>query len=139
MAAIREAFSQGGPRDRDTALRHVSQAIGFQRLGKNVRNAIDAELRTAVRRGILDKSDGQLSLTARHINEYTRDHLVDTLLAAMGSTWWTRSDAVTAASRYLGFRRTGRNIQAAFKSVVNAAIRRRLIERDGPDWIRKAR
>jgi intergrase/recombinase len=66
------------------------------------------------------------------------EHLIDTLLAATGTSWWTRSDAVIAAARYLGFRRTGKNIQAAFKSVINAAVRRGLIERNGTDLIRKA-
>ena len=44
--------------------------------------------------------------------------------------------AVRAAARHLGFRRVGRNIQAAFKSAINAAIRRGLLERDGPHYIR---
>lgn len=33
----------------------------------------------------------------------------------------------------------GKNIPAAFKSVINAAVRRGLIERNGTIWIRKAR
>lgn len=139
MAAIRDVFSQGGSLDRETAIREVSQALGFQRLGKNIRTAIAGELRAAWRRGILDHSGGAFSLTATSVTEYTREHLIDTLLAAIGTSWWTRSDAVIAAARYLGFRRTGKNIQAAFKSVINAAVRRGLIERNGTDWIRKAR
>ena len=48
--------------------------------------------------------------------------------------------AVSAAARHLGYRRrTGRKIAAAFKSAINAAIRRGLIERDGPEQIRRAR
>lgn len=61
------------------------------------------------------------------------------LVAAMGSAWQTRDEAIVAAARHLGFRRTGRNIKAAFKSAINAAVRRKLIERDGPDRIRGAR
>lgn len=61
------------------------------------------------------------------------------LLAAMGGTWWTRDDAITSAARHLRFRRTGEKIRKAFKSAINAAIRRGLLERDGPDYIRRAR
>ena len=117
----------------------MAQVLGFQRLGKNVRDFLEKELRIAVRRGIIQNAAGQLTLLCRSISEYTNDHLVSTLLTAIGNTWWLRADAIVAAARYLGFRRNGKNIQAAFKSAINAAIRRKLIERDGPEQIRKAR
>ena len=53
--------------------------------------------------------------------------------------WQTRDEATTTTARRLGFRRTGSKIVAAFKSAINAAIRRGLVERDGPDMIRRAR
>jgi hypothetical protein len=81
----------------------------------------------------------QAQLLCRSIEQYTPDHLIDMLLAAMGGTWWTRDEAITAAARHLGFRRTGEKIRKAFKSAINAAIRRGLLERDGPDNIRRAR
>ena len=59
------------------------------------------------------------------------------MAAAVGRTWHTRDEAIKAAARYLGFRRTGRNIKAAFKSAINAGIRRNLLDRDGPDYIRR--
>ena len=139
MAAFREVVSHGGARDRESTLRQVAQVLGFQRLGKNVRDFLEKELRIAVRRGIIQNAAGQLTLLCRSISEYTNDHLVSTLLTAIGNTWWLRADAIVAAARYLGFRRNGKNIQAAFKSAINAAIRRKLIERDGPEQIRKAR
>jgi hypothetical protein len=61
------------------------------------------------------------------------------LLAAMGAAWSTCHEAITAAARHLGFRRTGDKIRKAFKSAINAAIRRGLLERDGPDYIRRRR
>ena|GEM_PF-3232365 len=139
MAACREVFSHGGARDRESVLRQVAQVLGYQRLGKNIRELLEKELRTAVRRGIIQNADGELTVLCRSISEYTNDHLVSTLLTAIGNTWWVRVDAIVAAARYLGFRRNGKNIQAAFKSAINAAIRRGLIERDGPERIRKAR
>jgi hypothetical protein len=53
------------------------------------------------------------------------------LLGAIGTTWWDQEDAIRAAARHLGFRRTGSAIQEAFKSAINGAIRQGLIERDG--------
>ena len=139
MAVIRELFSHGGPRNREPALQELAVALGAQRLGSRIRDALDNDLRMAVRRGILENSAGQLTLLCRSISEYTVNHLVATLMAAIGNNWSTRSEAVVVAARSLGFRRTGQSIQAAFKSVFNATIRRGLIERDGPDRIRKAR
>lgn len=49
----------------------------------------------------------------------------------MGKKWWTREDAIRDAAHRLGFRRTGRQIRDAFKSAINGAIRRGLIERNG--------
>jgi len=49
----------------------------------------------------------------------------------MGRKWWYRGDAIRAASRRLGFQRAGRQIAAAFKSAINGAIRRGLLEYEG--------
>ena len=53
--------------------------------------------------------------------------------------WSDREEAIVAAACHLGFRRTGANIRAAFKSAINAALRRGLIEANGPQQIRKMR
>jgi hypothetical protein len=110
----------------------------YQCLGSNIRANLSEDLRAAVRRGILDNAGGRYSLLCRSIEEYTLDHLVKVLLAAIGSSWWSRDEAIVQGARHLGFRRTGRHIRAAFKSAINAAIRRGLLERDGAVWIRRA-
>ena len=138
MAVIRDVFESGGPRDRDTAIRDVAPALGYRRVGARVDEALKKHLRTAVLRGILESDQGELSLLCRTIDGYERDRLVDTLLAAMGSTWWEQSEAIRAAARHLGFRRTGKKIQQAFKSAINGAIRRGLLERDGENLRRVA-
>ncbi|HXG92928.1 MAG TPA: hypothetical protein VNN73_11255 [Blastocatellia bacterium] len=74
---------------------------------------------------------GLLFLLSRNISDFTRDELIAALLAAMGRGWWLREDAMRAAARYLGFRRTGSAIREAFKSAINGAIRRGLLEYDG--------
>ncbi|MBA3257272.1 MAG: hypothetical protein H0T64_11580 [Pyrinomonadaceae bacterium] len=73
----------------------------------------------------------------RTINDYSRDELITALLKGMGKKWWTRDDAIRAAARRVGFRRTGRQIRDAFKSAINGTIRRGLLEYDG-DIVRRA-
>jgi hypothetical protein len=126
-------------RDRDHAIRDVADALGYRRVGSRIRDTLSRDIQTAVRRGILDNSGGQYSLLCRSIDGYTRDHLIEMLSAAMGSTWQTRDEAITAAARHLGYRRTGKRIRNAFKSAINGALRRGLLERDGPENIHKAR
>lgn len=139
MAKIREVFSSGGLRTRDEAIHEVSSALGYVRLGVRIRECLDAYIRTAVRRGIVDPTPGGLRLLCRSITEYERDFLVEQLLAGMGTTWWTREDLIYGTARWLGFRRTGRLVRDALKSAINGAIRRGLLERDGPDRIRRVR
>lgn len=78
---------------------------------------------------------GLLSLQTRGIHDYTRDECVEFLIAAMrdagGPAVWDREQAITAAAPYVGFRRTGSTIRDAFRSAINAAIRRGVLERDG--------
>ena len=59
-------------------------------------------------------------------------------MKGMGRKWWTRDDAIRAAARRLGFRRTGSHISKAFKSAINGAIRRGSLEYDG-QLIRRTR
>ena len=84
-------------------------------------------------RGILESDQGELLLLGRHITDYTRDHLVEMLLAAMGTGWRAQPEAIRAASEHLGYQRAGGNIQTAFKSAINAAIRRGQLKRSGQE------
>ena len=138
-AAIRDVFAAGGPRDRDQAIREVARALGYARVGAKIDEALSNDLRTAVRRGILENQNGEYTLLCRSIEQYQLDHLVEMLVAAMGGNWQSRDEATTAATRHMGYRRTGSKITEAFKSAINAGLRRGLLERDGPDLIRKAR
>jgi hypothetical protein len=82
MAAIREVFLDGRPRERDDAVRDIARALGYRRVGSTIGELLDNGIRTAVRRGILDNAGGQLTLLCRSIDQYSRDQLVDMLLAA---------------------------------------------------------
>jgi hypothetical protein len=139
IAAIREIFSASDKpegMDRETAIRAVAKLMGFDRLGPRIREFIDGDLTAAAHRGIIKTEQGILRLNSRSIDDYSRDSLKGFLLSVMGTTWWDQDDAIRAAARHLGFRRTGSAIQEAFKSAINGAIRQGLIEREGSN-IRK--
>ncbi|CAN5443911.1 hypothetical protein BH09PLA1_BH09PLA1_16210 [soil metagenome] len=72
MATIREVFGDGEPRERDGAIRDIARALGYDRVGKNIDQTLDDDLRTAVRRGILQNASGKLSLRNRSATQYTR-------------------------------------------------------------------
>lgn len=137
LAIIREVFSSGRARERDQTIREVAEALGYRRLGSHTREALGDSLRTVVRRSIIANEHALLEIDCRAIDDYPHDLLVEYLLAAMGGGWWERADAITAPARHLGFRRSGKRIVAALKSAINAALRRGLLERDGPNYIRK--
>lgn len=100
--------------------------------------AIDSALIAAVKRGVIYNYRGALTLLSRSIGDYSRDELIGALLLSMGAVWWEREEAIRAAARHLGFKRTGSLIRDAFKSAINGAIRRGLLESDG-QLIRKAK
>ena len=50
----------------------------------------------------------------------------------MGTAWFEREELIEQTARWLGFRRTGPVIRDTLKSVINGAIRRGLLEYDGP-------
>lgn len=134
---IRNVFSSGSERDRETALREVSQTLGYGRLGPRIRDILDRDLRTAVRRGILQSHGGELSLLCRSIEQYERGFLKEQFLAALGRTWLDRTEAARTFARWLGFTRTGGTIADTVRSLINALLRERRLEaRDGR--IRKA-
>jgi hypothetical protein len=100
---------------------------------------LDDTIRTAVRRGILDNTGGNLKIGAKSIEQYEREFLKDQFLASLGGSAWTeREDAIRAFARWLGFRRTGPAIDETARSLINGLIRAARIESEGTQ-IRKAR
>ena len=136
MAVIREVFSAGQGRARDDAIREIAQALGYERVGARIADVLDGDIRTAVRRGILENTNGELQLLCRGIGDYTRDHLVNMLMSEIGGGWWDRDELIRSTAHHLGFRRTGSEIRKALRSAINGAIRRGLLEYDG-DRVRK--
>ncbi|MBX3315763.1 MAG: hypothetical protein KF902_02745 [Phycisphaeraceae bacterium] len=137
VMAVRQTFTDPDNADleRDQAVRRVARTLGFARVGSRVADLVESGLTAAARRKVILTERGLLSLQTRSIDDYTRDECVEFLIAAMrdagGPAVWDREEAITAAARYLGFRRTGSTIRDAFRSAINAGIRRGLLERDG--------
>jgi len=137
ILAIRKVFAESSTPSVDDAVRAIARLLGFARTGPRIDEAIRKHLTVAVRRRILASERGTYTLCCRNIGDYDRDELIDALLGAMGRGWTEREDAIRAAARWLGFQRTGRAIQDAFKSAINGAIRRGRLERQGSQ-IRKS-
>jgi hypothetical protein len=128
MAAIRDVFRSGEALNPETAISAIARVLGFRRTGNRITEELRSSLRTAIRRHIINREKGIITIACSAIDDYTRDELIETLLAGFGNTWWDREDAIRAAARRLGFRRTGSRITKAFKSAINGAIRRGLLE-----------
>lgn len=138
LAAVRQAFASGGPRDRDTAIRDVFDMLPGERLTARIQEEINSALITATHRGIACTNGGLIQADCRKIGDYPRDLLKKYLLGMMKGNWWEQDEAIRAAARHLGFRKAGKSIQAEFTSAIRGAIRQGLIDRDG-SLIRRAK
>ena len=134
-AAIRQYLRDGQTRSRDDAITTLARALGYQRTGSAIREALDNAIRTAVRRGILQNEGGELSLRYRSLDQHAeddRDGLKAQFLAALdGRVWIDREDATTAFARWMGFQRTGSKIEAVAASLINGLLREDRLEKDG--------
>ena len=136
LCTIRQVFGSG-PRDRETALRDVAQALGYARLGANIRKTLESDLLTAVKRGILENDRGELRLFARHLAAYHRDDLKASLLSAIGRGWVEREEAIRLLARWLGFARTGSEMKLVGKSLINGLVREGRSESGGRGVVRR--
>jgi len=132
ICLVRQCFSVGGARDRESAITELAGALRYQRVGCRIRKELDDAIRTAVRRGILEHREEELVLCSRSIEEYDRDFLKDQFLASLeGRLWTEREEAITGFARWLGFRRTGPSIDESARSLINGLLRDGRIEADG--------
>ena len=137
LCSIRQLFSDGSVRDRDSTLHDLASVLGYQRLGKRVREVLNTDLLTAVRRGILTNEGGTLRLTAQDIRNYDRNWLKESFLGALGRTWVSRDESFRQLARWLGYARTGPNIEETARSLIRGLLREGRIETDGTDRIRR--
>jgi uncharacterized tellurite resistance protein B-like protein len=138
LAAIRQVFSTGGPRNRDQAIEEVLGLFPRERPASRIRDRIGKAMITAAHRGIVCTEGGVLHPDCRTIGDYSRELLKKYLVAVMKSVWWDEDEAIRAAARHLGFGKAGPNIQTEFRSAIRGALRQGLLERDGT-MIRRAK
>jgi len=88
---------------------------------------IDNAIRTAVRRRV-----NRASMAGMEADD--RDFMKDQFLAAVsqrGHLWIEREEASRIFAHWLGFRRTGSQIQDTVKSLINGLIRDQRLESEG--------
>ena len=132
ICQIRQLFTGGDALERESAITDLARELGYQRTGPRIHEVLDDTIRTAVRRGILENTGGNLRIGAKSVEQYEREFLKDQFLASLGGNTWTeREDAIRAFARWLGFRRTGPAIDDVARSLINGLIRDGRLESDG--------
>lgn len=131
LASIRDIYRDDpSPRKRGAVLAALRKRFGKRRSGHRIRKQLDNCILTATLRGVLVREVGEYVIACRQIGDYERKTLKKQFLAAVGRKWQTRDEAITAAARHLGFRRTGANIRKAFASIINGALRTGELKKD---------
>ena len=129
---IRAVFDACRAMQREVAVKQLSLALGYERVGQRVKERLDNSIRTAVRRGVLLNDAGQLSVNCRSISDYSKEELKTQFLASLPqSTWKEREDSIRDLARWLGFRRAGPTIDERVRSIINGLIREDRLESSG--------
>lgn len=138
LCTIRQMFSEGLELTREEAFRKIAKELGYDRVGSKIEEILDSDVRTAVKRGILENERGTLKILCKTIDGYDRDFLKDQFLASIGRPWVEREEAVRAFTRFMGFRRAGEKIQETVRSLINGLLREDRLESDGQMIRRKS-
>ena len=131
LCTIRQIFSEGLELSRELAFKKIAKELGYDRVGSKIEEILDSDIRTAVKRGILENERGTLKILCKTIEGYERDFLKDQFLASIGRAWVEREEAVRAFTRFMGFRRAGEKIQDTVRSLINGLLREDRLESDG--------
>ena len=135
---IRPIFGRMDVLTRDELAGKLLEILGYPLTDSKARDEAENVIRTAVRRGILEGEDGRYALLSRNISDYPREVLKEQFLASLnGSGWTERSESIPRFARWLGFRRTGPNIEDAARSAINSLIRGDRLEKMGSQIRRK--
>jgi hypothetical protein len=138
LCKIRQMFSEGLELSRELAFKKIAKELGYDRVGSKIEETLDSDIRTAVKRGILENERGTLKILCKTIEGYEREFLKDQFLASIGRPWVEREEAVRAFTRFMGFRRAGEKIQDTVRSLINGLLREDRLESDGQMIRRKS-
>ena len=129
---IRPLFAREASLRRDALAKRVAELMGLPATDTKAHAETENVIQAAIKRGILLDEGGDVSLLGRNISEYPREVLKEQFLACLnGNNWMERSESIPRFARWLGFKRTGPNIEDAAKSVINSLIRADRLEKTG--------
>jgi len=129
---LRPLFARKEALRREELTAKLAEMIGYPITDPRAQQETENLIQAAVHRSILQDGGEEVSLLARNISEYTREILKEQFLASLnGHAWTERSESIPRFARWLGFRRTGANIEDAARSVINSLIRADRLEKMG--------
>ena len=135
MLHLRPLFAKAEALRREELTAKLTEFMGCSVNDPKAQIDADNLIQAAAKRGILQDSGDEVSLLARNISDYPKEVLKDQFLASLnGSNWTERSESIPRFARWLGFKRTGPNIEDAARSVINSLIRGDRLER----WDRRS-
>ena len=135
---IRPIFGRVDFLGREEPTGKLSEALGYSPAESKGQADTDNIIRSAIRRCILHEEDGGFALVGHNISDYSREMLKDQFLASLnGGGWMERSESIPRFARWLGFGRTGPNIEEAARSAINGLIRSDKLEKMGSQIRRK--
>lgn len=87
-----------------------------------------------------EPTDGAATVgTVRTIDEVTREEVMAAFrTVCRGRGWMSRAELIKETSLRLGYLRVGSRIERRLRNELRAALRRRIVEADGPDLVRGA-
>jgi hypothetical protein len=129
---LRPFFARKEVLRREELTTKLAEIIGCPVTDPRAQQETESLIQAAVHRSILQDGGEEVSLLARNISEYPREILKEQFLASLnGHAWTERSESIPRFARWLGFRRTGANIEDAARSVINSLIRADRLEKTG--------
>lgn len=130
---IREACSKNTSLlAQDELSRLIADHLGLKRLTEQRKEAIKKAVTKACKTHLLYKEDGQYCLYQPRFADYENDSLDLVIQKAARKGSWIEQEALyRACLNYLGFKRSSDLAMERFKSYVNSALRRKILERDG--------
>ena len=132
MLHLRPLFAKAEALRREELTAKLTEFMGCSVNDPKAQIDADNLIQAAAKRGILQDSGDEVSLLARNISDYPKEVLKDQFLASLnGSNWTERSESIPRFARWLGFKRTGPNIEDAARSVINSLIRGDKLEKMG--------
>jgi hypothetical protein len=140
MYEFRQATRGTGQMEETELSRSVACWLGYQRLGHAIEQVLKKHLRTAIRRGIMTRSEGLLSANRRGIDGYSRDELCQVLCSiSRRGRPYDRDEIPALVAKHLGFSRVTDNGRTAVRSAVTIAIRRGDLVSDRSGMLYRAR